>query len=54
MRRIIGRTVAQHLKKEIIDAAGPLQLESGSFKEESRRPLILREIFLIVKIPRHY
>ena len=29
LRRIVGRSVVQHLKSEIIEAAGPLQLASG-------------------------
>ena len=29
LRRIIGRTVATHIKPEVIDAAGPLQLSAG-------------------------
>ena len=29
MRRIIGRTVTTHLRPEVIDAAGPLQLSAG-------------------------
>ena len=29
LRRIIGKTVASHIKPEVIDAAGPLQLSAG-------------------------